>query len=78
MCDFKGSMLLRSKFPRGVFKTEMSCFKPHCISNFPGDELVSGSECHEFSGRFMSSQDFFLGFVKDGELSFEGRKEGLF
>ena len=70
-------MSLRSKFPRGVFKTEMSCFKPHLIFNFLEDKLVGGSECHEFSGQFMSSQSFFLDFVEDGESSFKGKEEGL-
>ena len=49
MCDFKGSVSLGSKFPGGVFETEMSCLKLHLISNFPGGESTSGSGCHEFS-----------------------------
>ena len=56
---------------------EMSCFKPHLISNFSGDESASRSGCHEFSGQFMSSQGFLSGFVKDSKSSFEGREEGL-
>ena len=70
-------MSFGGEFPRGVFKMEMSCFEPHLIFYFPGDELASRSGHHEFSGQFMSSQGFFLGLVKDGELSFEGRKEGF-
>ena len=70
-------MSFGGKFPRGLFKTEMSCFKPHLISDFPGNKLASRSGHHEFSGRFMSSQGFFLGFIKDGELSFKGREEGF-
>ena len=55
MCDLKRSMSFGGKFPRGVFEMEMSCFEPHLISYFPGDELASRSECHKFSGQFMSS-----------------------
>ena len=50
MCDLKRSMSFGGEFPRGVFEMEISCFKPHLISYFPGDELVSRSGCHEFSG----------------------------
>ena len=39
----KGSMLLGSKFPKGVFEMEMSYFKPHLVSYFPGDESASRS-----------------------------------
>ena len=77
MCDFERSVSFGSKFPRGVFKTEMSCFKPHLISYFPGDELVSRSGHHEFSDQFMSSQGFFSGLIKDGKSSFEGKEEGF-
>ena len=43
MHDFEGSMSFGSEFPRGIFEVEMSCFKPHLISYFPGDESMSRS-----------------------------------
>ena len=50
MCDLKRSMSFRGKFPRGVFEMEMSCFEPHLISYFPGDESASRFGHYEFSG----------------------------
>ena len=70
-------MSFGGEFPRGVFEMEMSCFEPHLISYFPGDESVSRSGHHEFSGQFMSSQGFFLDLIKDSKSSFEGREEGF-
>ena len=70
-------MSFGGEFPRGVFKMEMSCFEPQLISYFPGDESVSRSGCHEFSGQFMSSQGFFSGLIEDSKSSFEGREEGF-
>ena len=70
-------MSFGSKFPRGVMQSEISGLKPDLISNFPGVEAASHSRGHEFSGRLMSSEGFFLGFIELGQLFFKGREEGL-
>ena len=46
MRDPQRSVSFGGELPRGVFKMEISCFKPHLIFNFPGDELVSRSGRH--------------------------------
>ena len=77
MGDFKGTVAFGCKFPRGIMKTEMSCLKPHLISNSPRGKLACGLGCHDLLSRFMGSQGFFSGFVKDGKSIFKCGKEDL-
>ena len=59
-------MSFGGKFPGRVAQSKMGGLKPDLISDFPGVEVVGSSGGHEFSGRFMDSKSFFLGFIESG------------
>ena len=75
--DFEGSLLLGSQFPRGVVETEVGCFQPHLISNFPRGKVLSVLFPHDSAGSFMCCQGFFSGFFQGWKVVLQGWKEGL-
>ena len=60
--DFKGALSFGSQFPRGVVETEIGCFQPYLVSNFPRGKVPSVSFPHDLAGSFMCCQGLFLGF----------------
>ena len=65
MGDFERAMAFGCKFPGWVMQMEMSCLKPHLISNLPGGESACDSRGHDLLSGFMGSQGFLLGFIED-------------
>ena len=58
-------------------QSEMGCFEPDLISNFPGVEMTGGSRGHEFSGRVMGCKSFLSGFIESSQPFLKSREEGL-
>ena len=50
---FKGSLLFGSELPGGITETEIRCFQPHLIPNFPGGEVLGVLFFHDLTGSFM-------------------------
>ena len=61
---FKGSLLFGSELPGRIAETEVRCFQPHLISNFPRGEVLGVSFFHDPTGGFMCGQGFFSGFLQ--------------
>ena len=74
---FKGSLLFGSELPRGIVETEVCCFQPHLISNFPRGQDLSVSFPHDSASHFMCCQGFLLGFFQGCQVVLQGWEEGL-
>ena len=61
---FKGALLFGSQFPRGVVETQICCFQPHLVSNFPRGKVLGVSFFHDLASGFMCCQGFFSGFFQ--------------
>ena len=62
---FEGSLSFGSELSGGIVETEVCCFQPHLISDFPRGEVPGVLFFHDPTGSFMCSQGFFSGFFQD-------------
>ena len=75
---FKESLSFGSELPRGIVETEVCCFQPHIISNFPRGKVPSVSFSHDSASHFMCCQGFLSDFFQGCQVVLHGRKGGLF